>query len=336
MVIRTPKLGLLFAALAGFWAVSCQSDPWEAAGEAAEAEAQSKVLAAPDPLRIVHFADSVLDLDSAALMPRLEAMAPRHPLIFEPNWRENLPPYLLDEGVQMLWADAKKVRPDLGEFSARITALLDRVDGLQGQPTGLQIYTYVSRAEEFDVIQADGALFVAWDRFLGADHPLYAQEAQYLRARHHPERIYAAVAAALYNPQSAGGGTLVDEMLRRGKQLLFIQTVLGEADAYRYLTYSQAQQDFAVAHERELWETLVSQRWLYDRRPDLKRKLIEVAPFSKLGSERDAEIPGQIGAWFGWRILQAYWRAHPELGLWDVLEGGPASADLLQQSKYRP
>jgi hypothetical protein len=336
MLRRTPNLGLLFAVAVNLAAIGCQNDPWIAAGEDAEAQAQSAVLAERDPMRIVHFADSVLDLDSAALSIKLEAMAPRHPLIFEPNWRETLPPYLLDEGVRQLWVDAQKVRTGTADFDRRVRQMLDRVDGLQGQPTGLRIYTYVSRAEEYDVIQADGALFVAWDRFLGADHPLYAQEATYLRARHHPERIYAALAAALYAPASNGGGQLIDEMLRTGKQLLFIQTVLSEADAYRYLTYTSAQQEFAASNERELWETMVRQRWLYDRSLDLKRKLVEVAPFSKLGSERDQEVPGQIGAWLGWRVMQAYWKAHPELSLWEVLESSPSSAELIQQSNYRP
>ena len=125
-------------------------------------------------------------------------------------------------------------------------------------------------------------------------------------------------------------------MLRMGKQLLFIQTVLSEEDAYRYLTYTSGHQEFATTNERELWETFVRERWLYDRRLDLKRKLVEVAPFSKLGSERDQEVPGQIGTWLGWRIMQAYWRAHPELSLWEVLESSPNSAELIQQSNYRP
>jgi hypothetical protein len=336
MLNRTPKLGLLFAVTALLLGVGCQNDPWISAGEEAEAQAQSSVLGERDPLRIVHFADSVLGLDSAALGVKLEEMAPRHPLIFEPNWRENLPPYLLDEGVRALWTDAKMVRPPLADFDAMVTQMLDRVDGLQGKPTSLRIYTYVSRAEEFDVLRADGALFVAWDRFLGADHPLYAEESAYLRQRHDPNRIYSVLAAALYEPASTGGGLLLDEMLRKGKQLLFMQTVLGEDDVYRYLTYTAAQREFVAANERDLWETLVRERWLFDSRADLKRKLIEVAPFSKLGSERDQEIPGQIGAWFGWRIMQAYWKEHPELNLWEVLEASPKSAELLQQANFRP
>ena len=322
------------AAFAG--AVACQNDPWVAEGEEAEAQAQSAVLSERDPLRIVHFADSVLGLDSAALLVRLEAMAPRHPLIFEPQWRQNLPPYLLDEGVRALWTDAKMVRPPLADFDAVVTQMLDRVDGLQGQPTGLRIYTYVSRAEAYDVLRANGALFVAWDRFVGADHPLYAEESAYLRQRHDPYRIYSVLAAALYEPASTGGGLLLDEMIRKGKQLLFIQTVLGEEDVYRYLTYSAEQREFAASNERALWETLVRERWLFDSRADLKRKLIEVAPFSKLGSERDQEVPGQIGAWFGWRIMQAYWKEHPDLSLWEVLESSPKSAELLQQANFRP
>ena len=336
MLNRTPKLGLLFAATCLISAVGCQHDPWVAAGEEAEAQAQSSVLAERDPLRVVHFADSVLGLDSVALRGKLEAMAPRHPLIFEPQWRENLPPYLLDEGVRALWADAKMVRPPLADFDALVGRMLDRVDGLQGQATGLRIYTYVSRAEEFEVLRANGALFVAWDRFLGADHPLYANESAYLRQRHDPYRIYSVLAANLYEPTSTGGGLLLDEMLRKGKQLLFIQTVLGEEDVYRYLTYTATQQEFVAANERQLWETLVRERWLFDSRADLKRKLIEVAPFSKLGSERDQEIPGQIGAWFGWRIMQAYWKEHPNLSLWEVLESSPKSAELLQQANFRP
>jgi hypothetical protein len=67
MLNRTPKLGLLFAATCLISAAGCQNDPWVAAGEEAEAQAQSSVLAERDPLRVVHFADSVLGLDSVAL-----------------------------------------------------------------------------------------------------------------------------------------------------------------------------------------------------------------------------------------------------------------------------
>lgn len=336
MLTRTSKLGLLFAATAGILLGACQNDPWTEAGAEAEAQAQSAILSTRDPLRVVHFADSVLDLDTAELARKLEEMSGRHPLIFEPNWRQNLPPYLLDAGVQALWADAKLQRPPLAEFDRRVTQMLDRVDGLQGKPTGLRVYTYVSQAEEFDVLQADGALFVAWDRFLGADHPLYTSEASYLRRRHDPSRMYSVIAANLYAPRGSGSGSLLDEMLRRGKQLLFIQTVLGEDDAYRYLMYGDTERAFAEAEERRIWEVFVRERWLFDNRVDLKRKLIEVAPFSKLGSERDRDIPGQIGAWLGWRIMQSYWRSHPELSFWEVLEGGPSGNDLLQQSSYRP
>ena len=336
MQLRTPKLGVLFAASAALWLSACRNDPWTDAGEEAQAQAQSAILADQDPLRIVHFADSLLDLDSAAMLVKLEDMAPRHPLIFEPNWRENLPPYLLDQGLRQLWADAKKVRKPLADFDRRTKQMLDRIDGLQAAPSGLRVYTYISRAEEFDVLKTEGALFVAWDRFLGSEHPLYANESAYLRKRHDPERIYGSMAAALYEPTPSGGGQLLDEMLRRGKQLLFIQTVLGEEDAYLYLTYSADQQAFLAENEAALWKSLARERWLFDNRADLKRKLVEVAPFSKMGSERDQEIPGQIGVWFGWRIMQAYWRSNPQLSLWEVLEASPKSTEILKQSNYRP
>ena len=42
------------------------------------------------------------------------------------------------------------------------------------------------------------------------------------------------------------------------------------------------------------------------------------------------------GVWFGWRIMQAYWRSNPQLSLWEVLEASPKSAEILKQSNYRP
>ncbi|MFM1884170.1 MAG: gliding motility lipoprotein GldB, partial [Bacteroidota bacterium] len=94
-------------------------------------------------------------------------------------------------------------------------------------------------------------------------------------------------------------------------------------------------QAFMEENERELWGLFVSQRWLFDDAVDLKRKLILPAPFSKFGTPKDREIPGKAGVWFGWQILQSYWRKHPEVPLADLMATDNASS-LFQQSGYRP
>ena len=321
---------------------SCQNVPWDLAPVQSE------------PLEFVAFADSVGPLDSAALLPVLEHLAPKYPELFLPSvpdgdWRDDLLPYLSDPEVRALYQDVKTVQSEVPALanSALLSTVqtgLDRYIAHMGKDCpncypAKRLYTYVSRNEEPMVLIAPEAIFLPLDRYLGADHPAYAQESAYLVQQHQPENapveIFKAIASWHYPEGLPTDYSLLNGMLSEAKTILFVQATLGDDAARRALGYSPGDQAFMEEHETELWGLFVSERWLFDDAVDLKRKLILPAPFSKLGTPKDREIPGKAGVWFGWQILQSYWRQHPEVRLADIM-ADPNATSLFQQSGYRP
>ncbi|MDG1252463.1 MAG: hypothetical protein P8N56_02180 [Schleiferiaceae bacterium] len=320
----------------------CQNDPWDIAPVESEA------------IEFVAFADSVLPLDSASLLPALEHLAPKYSELFLPSvqggdWRDDLLPYLQDPEVKALYQDVLTVQSEVpalqnAELLATIQAGLDRYDAHMGSNMvnrypAKRLYTYVSRNEEPMVLIAPEAVFLPLDRYLGANHPAYARESAYMVQQHQPENapveIFKAIASWHYPEGLPSDFTLLASMLSEAKSVLFIQATLGDAAARRSLGYSSGDQSFLEENEAELWGIFVSQRWLFEDEIDLKRKLIQPAPFSKFGTPKDREIPGKAGVWFGWQILQSYWRQHPEASLQELMAFDNAQS-LFQQSGYRP
>ena len=321
---------------------SCQNDPWDVAPVASEA------------IEFVAFADSVLPLDSASLLPVLEHLAPKYPELFIPSvqdgdWRDDLLPYLTDPEVKALYQDVQTVQseePALqnSELIAMVQAGLDHYQAHMGPRASdrypaKRLYTYVSRNEEPMVLIAPEVIFLPLDRYLGANHPAYAHESAYMVQQHQPENavveIFKAIASWHYPEGLTSDYTLLSGMLSEAKTVLFIQATLGEEAARRALNYSTGDQSFMEENEADLWGIFVSQRWLFEDDVDLKRKLILPAPFSKFGTPKDREIPGKAGVWFGWQILQSYWRQHPEATLREIMANENAQS-LFQQSGYRP
>ena len=318
----------------------CQTDPWDIA----PAESET--------IQFVAFADSVLPLDSAALLPALEHLAPKYPELFIPSveggdWRDDLLPYLTDPEVKALYQDVRTVQaedPSLQNEAilAAVQAGLNQYSAHMGSASVYpvkRLYTYVSRNEEPMVLIAPGVIFLPLDRYLGANHPAYAQESAYLVQQHQPQNapveIFKAIASWHYPEGLASDYSLLSAMLSEAKTILFVQATLGDDAAVRALGYSSGDQAFMEENEADLWSLFVNQRWLFDDEVDLKRKLILPAPFSKFGTPKDREIPGKAGVWYGWQILQSYWRQHPEVSLREIMAAENAQS-LFQQSGYRP
>jgi len=327
--MNAPSKVILIAGLTAMLSSSCQTEPWQV----------DNLDFPSDKLHIVHFADSVLGLDSITMMAQLNHMAPNHPLLFEAEWESNFPPYLLSETVQSLYQDVIKSRPALADWDADLHEAFARLTHWTGPIRGTTyVYTWVSQAENHAILIGDGVVFLPWDQYLGAEHPLYDKEERYLASRHHPDMAMAQIVAqwaSAFLPSQANGTDLINAMLHEGRYLMVLHAVLGEDAAYRWLGVGPEQRTFLENHERDIWSTFMQERWLYNSSPDLKRKLIQPAPFSKLGSTMDGEIPGQVGSWLGCRILQSHWREHADLSLIAITQSVDDN-QLLQQSAYRP
>ena len=221
-------------------------------------------------------------------------------------------------------------RPDaaLQQAFARLQALLP------GHPKPRLCYYHSGFLASFLV--ADSLLAVGLDRFLGAESSFYTALGmpRYLAAQMRPADIVPRALESWLSsefPLGTSRPSILEQMIYNGKLKAVVEELLPEMEDTLSLQYSASALDWLEASEKEVWTYLSEKRLLYEKNQLLVSQFTRPAPFTSAFGQ---ESPGEAVNWIGYRIVQSYRRAHPEMGL-DALFALPAET-LLQQSKYRP
>ena len=216
-----------------------------------------------------------------------------------PNfWKqERANPALRDHysNVQNLM-DKSAIANDLQAISARANALL-------GLPLPDQLFFYISGIDlETPCLYFPGAAqgdlkyaFVGLDNFLGAGYPGY-------------EGIIALATEAL-----TGYSIETSEVL-----------------GYRPEEWS-----FLETSESNIWEVMVREKMLFSTDMMVRQRLAEPAPFSKLGTAMDGDIPGRVARYIGYKLVKSYAENHRELSLKEIIKIRDAQK-FLRDAQYKP
>jgi len=201
------------------------------------------------------------------------------------------------------------------------------------------VYSYVSPLDyDFPLFTADSLVFIALDQYLGPTSPFYRGLPAYLARQKHPERIALDLAlslAMLHNTRDPRHADLLARMVYEGKALWFAHALSPDLSEAELLGYTPEQWQFCIENEAEIWRYLVEERALYSSEPDWTRRLIDPAPFSKFYLSFDAQTPGQMGRWVGYRMVSRLMERKGAPGL-GVLMADDDSRQLLKKANYRP
>ena len=85
--------------------------------------------------------------------------------------------------------------------------------------------------------------------------------------------------------------------------------------------------------ESNIWKYFIENEMIYSSDPDLTKRFLEAAPFSKFYLEVDRDSPGRIGAWFGWEIVRSYLENN-EATLQEML--ATDNEEIFKSSRYKP
>ena len=124
-------------------------------------------------------------------------------------------------------------------------------------------------------------------------------------------------------------------MVFYGKTQLATEALCPEITASERLGYMPEEYAFLEDNERAIWEVLVREKLLFSTDMMIRQRLTEPAPFTKLGTAMDAEIPGRAGAYIGYKLVRSYAENHPELTLKQVLKIRDAQK-FLRDAQYKP
>ena len=260
-----------------------------------------------------------------------------------PNfWKqERANPTLRDHygNVQNLM-DKSAIANDLQAISARANALL-------GLPLPDQLFFYISGIDlETPCLYFPGAAqgdlkyaFVGLDNFLGAGYPGYegipAYQRDLLRQSQLP-MAYAHALLATLSLENFNDPTLVAQMVYQGKIALATEALTGYSiETSEVLGYRPEEWSFLETSESNIWEVMVREKMLFSTDMKVRQRLAEPAPFSKLGTAMDGDIPGRVARYIGYKLVKSYAENHRELSLKEIIKIRDAQK-FLRDAQYKP
>jgi len=185
------------------------------------------------------------------------------------------------------------------------------------------------------VILNDSMALIAIDNFLGVNHHMYEGIALYLRQQMELKELSKELAESFAKnrielPEER---TFLAQLIYSGKKQFLKQSILSDYSEDKILGYTPDQLAWAMTNEKEIWNFFVSKELLYSTDPELIKRFISPAPFSKFYLNIDVDSPGQIGQWLGLQIVKAY----------QIKERKPITQllntpyrELFEKSKYKP
>ncbi len=241
-----------------------------------------------------------------------------------------------DEDEQYLYEEVQKQYTDFSEQRSRLESLFKHMKYYFPSFEEPRIITMVTQVDYNNkVLYADSLLFVGLDLYLGEDHEVYGDFPAYVKQNYQKDRLVVDVADALVRPilRPSDDNSFVSRMIQEGKRLEILGLLLPEVPKEDIIGYSQEQWNWAQMSESNIWKYFVQNELLYSTDPELSRRFIEEAPFSKFYMEVDRDSPGRIGSWFGWRIAEAYW-SNDDPGMRELITVD--NEELFKRSKYKP
>ena len=233
--------------------------------------------------------------------------------------------------------DQEKITTELAQISANAKELL-------GVPVPDQLFFYISGIDlKHPCLYFRGGkdsviAFVGLDNFLGSAYPGYNGVPSYQRTLLTQSQLVVRYAQTVVENQvikNFKDPTLLGEMIYHGKWHLAAEAIIQDAPIHQVLGFSREEYDFLENNERQIWEVLVRENILFSTDIMVRQRLSEPAPFSKMGTAMDAEIPGRVAQFIGYRMMRSYAENHSELDLKQLLTIRDAQR-ILRDAQYKP
>jgi hypothetical protein len=200
------------------------------------------------------------------------------------------------------------------------------------------LYTWVSNFESIEPVLVSGTtILLALDMYLGSSASYYRSAPEYIRNSFKQEYIlpnifyyYFSSRVPFFNDNS-----FLSSMLHYGKIHYLSALMIPNRDQRNLMRYSLEKMAWAQSNEANIWAYFVENSMLFSSDQKNKLDFISEAPFSKFSTSWQSKSPGRIAQWIGWRIIDSYMNAHPEITLIDLISEQD-SQKILKESQYKP
>jgi hypothetical protein len=215
--------------------------------------------------------------------------------------------FVHDPDITSIYSDARQVFADFSDVDAALTDAFRHYRYHFPGKIIPRVITYIS-GFTYAVVCADSTLGIGLDMYLGSNSKYYPslQLPEYKIQK--MERAYIAADAMRGWAQSeweqdAAQTDLLSQMIYQGKIQYFLDLMLPVADDTVKFGYTQKQLAWCTASEKSIWSFLVDNKLLFSSESKQVGKFVNDGPTTN-GFPK--ESPGNIGAWIGFRIVDAY------------------------------
>jgi gliding motility-associated lipoprotein GldB len=241
-----------------------------------------------------------------------------------------------DKEEQELYGMSQKVFGDFESEKAQITDLFKHVKYEHSNFEAPKIITLITNLDyQNKVVYADSLLFVSLDMYLGKNSEVYQDFPVYLSQNFDKSQLIVDIASAISDRYFVAekGRQFIDLVVGAGKKMYMIDRYLPSVSDAKKIGYSNAENDWAMANESQIWKYFIENKLLYSTDSKLFDRFMAEAPFSKFYIDIDKESPGRIGVWLGWQIVKSYMENN-EVTLQQLLQTD--AEEIFNKSKYKP
>ncbi len=290
--------------------------------------------------RFNQFEKDFFETDTNNFSQELNSLKEKYPVFFMQNALDNFwKQQRTDPGQIELYQKSQEVFNGLQRQNEQLNLAVKHFYYYFGEDKHFHFYSYISNLDfNYPVLLADSLCFAALDLYLGRNQKYYAHLPQYLIFYRQPrflvrDCIEELIKNRISPPKTPG--SLLDDMIYHGKILYALYSLMPEEKESSIIKYPEAKLEFCRQNERSVWAYFIENQMLFDTSQELKRRFIELAPFSKFRMKFDNETPGMIGRWVGWQIVKAYMEKNKPISLEQLLQEQDARK-ILKLSGYRP
>ena len=185
-----------------------------------------------------------------------------------------------------------------------------------------------------DVLVSDSLMVVSLEFFIGKKARYRPQAYDYQLQRYQPEFVVPScmlLYSNRFNKTDPEDQTLLAEMVYYGKSYYFVQQIMPCVPDSTIIGYLPQAIEVVANNPSLIWRHFVEKELLYETSHIIKQRYLGERPSTV---EINAQIPGQVGRWLGWQIVQKY-ATTTNATLPEVM-GTVDAQRLFTQAKYRP
>lgn len=271
--------------------------------------------------------DHLFEADSAFWVEWCEAMLQLGPAS-DTLTVDNLNLFLEEMAPMLAAIDTTSGAPErITEQSQKLRDALRRL-AVMNPSADLPNVVWMPSGFNFAVYPGDGWLGIGLDWFMGSNHPMHAELPPsrfpaYRLARMRPDRMATEALKGwllvAHQDRIPPSPRTVDMWLYWGKIMHLTARCFPEASPAELMNWTEEEWAWAVAHERSAWAEMQPQDRMFATSPRDVMRWFQEGPFTRVG-QIPQESPDRLGAFLGWRAVEAALEAHPEWTDLDVLE----------------